>query len=102
MVKDIVEVKIIDANFNDISEEKFKIEIEKYRPDYMGISIHTSEYEKTLDIAAGISKEVNKNIVNIAGGAHVTANYLDVMKNKNIDYACRGEGEYLLENYCYF
>ena len=32
----------------------------------------------------------------IAGGPHVTVEFETVMKDGNIDYACRGEGEYVL------
>ena len=98
MVKDIVDVKIVDAQFHNMTQEAFRKVIENYNPDYVSVSVMTSEYCDILDIAAGIVKSINKNIIVIAGGVHVTTNYDYVMKNKNIDYAVRGEGEYVLKN----
>lgn len=96
MVKDLVEVKIFDAQFYDLTPEQFKDEIRNYRPDYIGISLMASEYHDILDITANAVKEVDSNIIVIAGGVHVTINYKYIMKNKNIDYCVRGEGEYPL------
>ena len=96
MVKDYVKVKIIDAQFYNMTEESFKKEIEDYGPDYVGLSLLSSEYRDTLDTAANIVKSVSKDIVVIAGGVHVTTQYGHAMKNKNIDYCIRGEGEYVL------
>ena len=98
MVKDIVDIKIVDAQFHNMTQEAFRRVIEDYYPHYVGISVMTSEYCDILDIAAGIVKSVNKNIIVIAGGVHVTTNYDYVMRNKNIDYGVRGEGEYVLKN----
>jgi len=96
MVKNIVDVKIIDTNFYDLSKEEFRAEVKNYAPDYVGISVLTSEYADILDVAADIVKNIDKSILTIAGGVHVTTNYLNVMRNMDIDYACRGEGENLL------
>lgn len=98
MVKDIVDVKIIDANFYDLSIEEFKKEVSEYDPDVVGISLLTSEYAIVLDIAAGIVKSINRNTIVIAGGVHVTTSFETVISNPDIDYACRGEGEYLLRD----
>lgn len=96
MVKDYVDIKIIDAQFNDLSEEAFKKEIAAYKPDYVGLSLLSSEYRTTLDTAADIVKSVSKDIVVIAGGVHITTQYGYAMKNNNIDYCVKGEGEYVL------
>lgn len=98
MVRDIVEIKIIDAHFYNLTQEEFKKVIEDYNPDYVSFSILTSEYGETLDIGARIVKSVNPNIVVIAGGVHVTTNYEYVVKNPFIDFCVRGEGEYVLRD----
>ena len=94
MVRDIVEIKIIDAQFNNLSQEDFKREIEVFNPDYISFSILTSEYSEILNIGAKIVKEINPEIKVIAGGVHVTTNFQQVIKNPDIDYCVRGEGEY--------
>ena len=97
MVKDEVDVKIVDAQFYDLSVEDFKKEVRDYQPDYVGISVLTSEYENTLDISVQAVKEINPDIINIVGGVHATIEYKKVMENPNVDYVVRGEGEYTIQ-----
>jgi len=96
MIKEEVEVKIIDAQFYDLPIEEFANQVKDYNPDYVGISLMTSEYEEALHTAAKRIKEINKDIIVIAGGVHVTTNYARILIDNNIDYAVRGEGEYAL------
>ena len=99
MVEDIVEVALIDAQFDDMTVEAFKEAVLQQRPDFVGISSHTSEYAPILDVAVDAVKAVLPDAPVIAGGVHVTTNPRLVMDNPNIDYACRGEGEYLLREW---
>lgn len=94
MVEDDVDVKIIDAQFYNISLESFLEEVKNYSPDYVGISILCSDYEETLNITAENIKKILPNTIIIAGGIHPTIEYKIVIQNKNIDYVIRGEGEY--------
>ena len=96
MVKDIVEVKIIDAQFYNLSIEEFINKTREYSPDYVGISVLTSEYGDILNVAANAIKEIDNSIVVIAGGVYPTIDYKTVMSNRNIDYCVRGEGEHVL------
>lgn len=89
------DVKIVDCQFYEMSEAQFKKEVEAYDPDIVGISILTSEYADTGDTAARIIKEVNPAILTIMGGVHPTTQHERVMRNKNIDFAVRGEAEYV-------
>ena len=95
-VEDIVDVKIIDAQNDKMSIEEFQKEITNYNPDFVGLSVLSTEYADTLDQAARAVKKVTPDTIVIAGGVHVTTKYYDVMKNPDVDYACRGEGDYLL------
>ena len=90
------EVQIIDAQFYNLSEEQFRTKVEAVRPDCVGISVLTSEYASILDTAARIVKEVDKDIVTIAGGVHVTTQYFRVIGNEDIDFCVCGEGERVL------
>jgi len=98
MVKDIVEIKIVDANYYNLTQEQFETEIRGFQPDYVGISVLTSEYGNTLDIAASIVKGINSSTVVIAGGVHPTIEFMTVIQNPDIDYVCRGEGEYVFRD----
>ncbi|MGE0918211.1 B12-binding domain-containing radical SAM protein [Trichlorobacter lovleyi] len=95
-IQDRYEVKIVDAQFNNLSEEQFADQIRTFAPDLVGISLLTSEYAPILATAASIIKSVNPTTLTLAGGVHVTTQYEQVMTDTNIDYAVRGEGERVL------
>lgn len=96
MVRKEVDVKIIDAQFENMSREAFQKQIADYQPDYVGLSLLTSEYANALDIAAQIVKKIDRKIVVIAGGVHATTMPERVMENMDVDYCVVGEGEYVL------
>jgi len=96
VVRDIVDVEILDANVENLSPEEFWDAISSRRPDYVGISLLTTEYAPILYQAADIVKDVDSSIVVIAGGVHVTLHAAQVVRHPSIDYCCRGEGEHLL------
>ncbi|MBI5741878.1 MAG: B12-binding domain-containing radical SAM protein [Nitrospirae bacterium] len=98
LVRDEVEVKILDAHFYNMTIGEFERLVREYGPDYIGISVMSTEYKNILDITADVVKKINPDIVVIAGGVHVTMEYENVMKNPDIDYAIRGEGEYVLRD----
>ena len=93
------EIKIVDCQFYNMTEDQFRKEVEAYQPDVVGISLLTSEYASTADLAAKIVKEVSSDIITIMGGVHVTTQYERVMRNKDVDYAVRGEAEHVLKDF---
>lgn len=103
-----VEVKIVDAlmmgwhnrvkvqdniiriglNFKDIQ----KI-IEDYAPDMVGVnSLFTKQRQNAHEIYR-LAKEVNPDIVMVAGGAHPTVLPEMVLADDNVDFVVLGEGE---------
>ncbi len=96
VVRDIVDVEILDANVDNLSPREFRDAIRVRRPDYVGISLLTTEYASILYQAADIVKEVDPSTVVVAGGVHVTLHYDQVIRHPAIDYCCRGEGEHVL------
>jgi radical SAM superfamily enzyme YgiQ (UPF0313 family) len=95
-VEELVEVRIVDAQFRNLSLEEFQQEVADFDPHYVGISVLSSEYGSTLHQAAAAVKAVSPRIVTIAGGIHVTIEYAEVFRDANLDYAVRGEGEEVL------
>lgn len=67
----------------------------KSKPDLVGFSIFTSEYQWALDFAGRIKKR-NSQIPIIFGGIHPTSVPEIVIKEKNVDIVCVGEGEQAL------
>ncbi|NLH43480.1 MAG: B12-binding domain-containing radical SAM protein [Planctomycetes bacterium] len=96
VVRDVVDVEILDANVDNLSPERFREAIAVRQPDYVGVSLLTTEYAPILYQAADIVKDVDPSIVVIAGGVHVTLHYDEVLGHSTIDYCCRGEGEHVL------
>ena len=68
MVKGLVEVKIIDAQFYDLSRAAFIEQVRDYGPDFVGISVLSSEYGATLDITADMIKTLN--VKTLSSGTH--------------------------------
>jgi len=97
--KDEYDIKIVDAQFYEMTEDQFRDEVKAFGPDIVGISVLTSEYASTADMAAEIIKSVDKNIITLMGGVHVTTQHKRSLRNKNVDYAVRGEGEYVFPEF---
>ncbi len=69
------------------------------KPDVIGISCNfTSFYEDAVEIAA-LAKEIDPGIKVVVGGAHATMDYMNMIKERNIDVVIRGEGEYTFLEY---
>lgn len=79
------------AEFFDTSKEIVKQVVEK-KPDLVGFSVFTLNYQRALKIAREI-KKYNKQIPIIFGGIHPTCVPETVIKEKCVDIICVGEGE---------
>ncbi len=66
--------------------------IEKYNPLAIGITYFTPSKHVVYKVAS-IAKKLNKNIKVIAGGHHPSYCADEVMKNVDIDFVVKGEGE---------
>ncbi|MCK5025725.1 MAG: B12-binding domain-containing radical SAM protein [Nanoarchaeota archaeon] len=72
--------------------EEMKHFIKKFSPDIVCLSCWTTYMASSFKVAE-ITKQVNNDIIIIAGGPHVTLKSDEVLKSKYIDYAVLGEGE---------
>ena len=70
--------------------EKF---IKQFSPDIVGINCSFTMIEQDAFEVADLIKKIDKNILVVVGGAHVSSNPEYVLRNKNIDLAVIGEGE---------
>lgn len=107
--KEGIEVKILDAvvtgtirkknNFiyYGLTDEEIKKYIENYNPGIVGISSQFTSFSKNAHRTAKITKEINKDILVVFGGAHSTA-CSDFILNgdKNVDVIVKGEGEFTM------
>jgi len=106
--EDGFEVKIIDClvegflEGRDYGEDKIRYgfsdqEIEKairdYTPDAVGVSCLFSAKVYDMLNVCKIAKKISPDIITIAGGAHPTTSFNEVLKDKNLDFVILGEGE---------
>lgn len=81
---------------SDIFED-LKKKVKDYKPDLIAITLVEDTFELGMSLLDSI-KEYNAPV--IAGGVFVTFSSDIVMRNKNVDMVCVGEGEYALVELC--
>ena len=87
------EVDILEGNMDNLSPDEVRQGIKDYAPDVVGISNMSIEYWSQLHEVAKLAKEVNKEIITIAGGVHATTLPERLMQDTNVDYTVLSEGE---------
>jgi magnesium-protoporphyrin IX monomethyl ester (oxidative) cyclase len=108
--KNNYQVKILDAMAEGFDQERvqkgrrrigldyfqIKKEIKKFEPDIVGVStlfsLQANETHNIIDLV----KKIDRNIITVVGGSHPTIQPESMLKNKNVDYVIRGEGEYVI------
>ncbi len=87
------EVRVLDANLENLNEAALKERIADINPSIVAISAMTIMYKDCIHRSFELVKEVNKDIITIIGGIYPTLSLDIVTKDKNIDYIISGEGE---------
>ncbi|MDR1139732.1 MAG: B12-binding domain-containing radical SAM protein [Rickettsiales bacterium] len=79
--------------------EVVKKEVERLKPDFVGITcLFSEQFDMVLNIAGVVKKKFPSSIV-ILGGMHPTIFYYDILSNcQSVDAVVIGEGERTLEN----
>ena len=93
-IQDVVDVKIIDAYKENMSEEEFSDRIKGF--DLVGITVLFDQYGTSGHIAARIAKQMGAKVV--MGGVYATTNSEKVIQDENVDYVIIGEGEYVFKD----
>ncbi|MFH1582991.1 MAG: radical SAM protein [Candidatus Falkowbacteria bacterium] len=83
----IIDMKVGEMDFNGIKEE-----IEKFKPDIIGLTLATGQVSSTVKIIR-IAKEINSSTYCIIGGPHVSALPARTLEETGADMAVFGEGE---------
>jgi len=82
----------------EISNNEFQEKIKTLKPDLIGFSC-TSHVFSFVQKYAQAAKEVSQALI-VCGGVHPTVCPEEVIKDKNIDIVCRGEGDLALLELC--
>lgn len=76
-----------------LSEKKITKVVKSFNPEVVGISVmFTAFVEDALNVAK-IVKSANRGIRVVMGGAHASIEPKSILKNKDVDFVVRGEGE---------
>lgn len=87
------EANIIDSQAENLTSQETKKRIEKVEPDVVGVTAMTPTIQGALEILR-LTKEINREIVTVMGGPHLSAYPRETVSNRFVDYAVIGEGEY--------
>lgn len=85
-------VKIIDLFTNHMKKAEFLKTLEIMKPDMIGISTYTENFNAVIQLTKLIKSNCNNCIV-VLGGAHVTFLPDEAIQYESVDYISRGEGE---------
>lgn len=85
-------VRVIDCNAEELTSEDAEKILTDHRPGFVGFTAVTAQIVSTHRLAA-IVKRVSPNSKVIVGGVHASAMPDDVMRDPNVDFVIRGEGE---------
>jgi len=90
------EVDVLDLLVSKYSKDKIKNKIEEFKPDVVGITCVTMNYPVASDILK-YCKSVNKKIITVIGGPHVTFNAEETLREAPwIDIVVRREGDFTM------
>lgn len=101
LTKREINVGILDLAVSTMSNAELKKEIKKLSPTVIGISFMTPQYDEVCSILS-LVKEVDMNIITVAGGAHVSAVGEKMFEIEELDYIVIGEGEETMSELCSF
>jgi len=102
-----IEVKVLDIAAEGVNIQKkigkkvryglleteiFK-RIKEFSPKLVGITCQSTLHAKEAMETAELVKKADKNILVVIGGAHPSANPIEVLKDENVDMVVIGEGE---------
>ena len=71
-------------------------ELKEERPDIVGVGDSESLYSHEAARVLYLAKEINPEVVTVAGGAHFSHLIEDCLLKYPIDFIVKGEGEYTL------
>jgi magnesium-protoporphyrin IX monomethyl ester (oxidative) cyclase len=96
-------VKIADMSAEKMSDSNLIEVSKKFQPDVVGFTVTTPLSNRSHQLAALI-KNALKNVFIVFGGPHPTALPEEELKDKNVDFVIRSEGEIsfcsLVDNKC--
>lgn len=85
-------VHVMDVNAEQLHFEDIERFISEHQPGWIGMTAVTAQIINTHRVA-GIAKRVSPKSKIVIGGVHATAMPDEVLRDANVDFVIRGEGE---------
>ncbi|MFQ5493952.1 MAG: B12-binding domain-containing radical SAM protein, partial [Phycisphaerae bacterium] len=85
-------VRVMDVNAEGLSFEDIEAVVREHRPAWVGLTAVTAQITSTHQVAEMV-KRVSPTSRVVVGGVHATALPEEVLRDDNVDYVIRGEGE---------
>ncbi len=87
------DIKILDANKDELTIPDIISQIKSFNPDYIGLTMYTVNSKVAVELAKGIKNNFKDKFV-IVGGPHASDSYAGLFsKYPYFDFAVVGEGE---------
>lgn len=86
------DVRVLDVNAEGLQLADIEREARALQPDFVGMTAVTAQISSAHEIAATVRRAAPRAKI-VVGGVHPTAMPADVMRDENIDFCIRGEGE---------
>ena len=93
-LKDRYDVRILDADLENLSSEDVGRRIRDYQPDVVGISCMSMGYYTNFREVASLTKQECPDSTVVVGGIFPTQIPNALMKDGNVDFSVLGEGEF--------
>jgi len=90
------EVRILDALLHRLSQKSIQKKVEKFNPDIVGMTAMTPAIPDVIKTAKLI-KEVNKDIMVVIGGPHLSVFPKEPLSLPYFDFGVYGDGEYTIQ-----
>jgi radical SAM superfamily enzyme YgiQ (UPF0313 family) len=84
-------IRIIDSDVSQLTLEKYRELLEKWRPDFLGMQVLTPNFHQAI-AATSIAKDLEVPCIGL-GGMHPTFLPRETLEASNADLVIRGEGE---------
>ncbi len=88
----------VELNRTDMYED-FLCCVKEYQPDIVGLSAVSLTYPFGIEFLRKL-RRAHPEIPTIVGGIHATISPNEVLREDCVDFVCRGEGEYALNDLC--
>ena len=96
--RDNINVTLVDTYAENMNFAQISRIIKKHNPLVLGLTCVTSNFGEVIKLSE-IAKKINKDIITVVGGPHVTAVPEGTLRrSKNIDIVAIGEGDYTLSD----